>query len=128
MNSITNNNHISFPADMSGPNPSSVGIFPYINSAPTSDSHGLGIYQLTNVGASDATIRALVPVFISAFPYRKTLIAKIFLRQIFGYVDSPSISISDLVSTVASFFDISTAMTEREAETTAISIHNSIFV
>ena len=58
----------------------------------------------------------------------KAFIAKIFFRQILGYADSPSISSSDLVSTVASYFDISTAMTEREAETTAISIRNSIFV
>ena len=57
MNSSTNNSHLSFPANMSSPNHSSVGVFPQTSPVPNSDSHGFGIYQLTIVGASDTTIR-----------------------------------------------------------------------
>ena len=49
----------------------------------------------------------------------------IFFRQILGYTDSPSISISALVSTVAWNFDMSTAIAEHEAETAAVSIRDS---
>ena len=79
------------------------------------------------VGASDASICTRVLVSISAFPYRNTLIAKMLFRQILGYADSPSISISDLVSTVVSYFDMSTAMAERETKAVAISICDPIF-
>ena len=127
INSTTNNDYLSFPTDMSGPNPSAVGVSPQISSAPYFDSHGFGVCQLTTVGTSDATIRTLVLIPISASPYRKVLIAKIFFRQIFGYVDSPSISINDLVSTVSLYFDMSTATAEWEAEAAAIAIRDSIF-
>ena len=82
---------------------------------------------MTKTGASNATICTLVPVCISAPPYRKSLIAKLFFRQIHGHAESPSISYSDLVTTVATYFDMSTAMAEREAETAAHSIRDSIF-
>ena len=49
--------------------------------ARSTDQHGFGVYQLTTVGASTATIRTLVPVSISAPPYRKALIAKLFLNK-----------------------------------------------
>ena len=126
MNTTTNNN-LSFPADMSGPNPFSAGVFPQTATVSSSESNGFGVYQLTPVGASDATIRTLVPVSISALPYRKALIAKLFFRQILGYTDSPSISVSDLISTVASYFDMSTAMAEREVESVSVFIRSSIF-
>ena len=50
------------------------------NSAASSsiESHIFVFYQLTTVGVSDAPISTLVPVPISAAPYRKALIAKIF--------------------------------------------------
>ena len=95
--------------------------------ARSSDQHCFGVYQLTAVGASTATIRTLVPVSISAPPYRKALIAKLFFKQILGHAGSPSISCSDLVTTVATYFDMSTAMAEREAETAADSIRDSVF-
>ena len=82
MNSTTYNNNLSFPADMSGPNPSSAGVFSQIVSVLSSDPNSFGVYQLTPVGAGDATIRILVPVNISALPYRTSLIL--------GYADSPS--------------------------------------
>ena len=57
----------------------------------------------------------------------KALIAKLFFRQIIGHSRSPFISCSDLVTTIATYFDMSTAIAEREAETAADSIHDSIF-
>ena len=95
--------------------------------AHSTDQHGFGVYQLTTVGASVATICTLVTVFISVPLYRKVLIAKLSFRQILGHTGSPSISCSNLVTTVATYFDISIAMAEREAETAANSIHYSIF-
>ena len=127
MNSTTNNNHLSFSADMRGPDPSSVGVFSQTSSVSSSDSHGFGVYQLTTDGTSGVTIRTLVLVPISAFPFRKALIAKFFFRQILGYTDSPSISISYLISTVVSYFDMSTAIAKNEAEVVVISIRDSIF-
>ena len=42
-------------------------------------------------------------------------------------MDSPSITISELVSNNASYFDISSAIAEREAEVADISVRDSIF-
>ena len=81
MNNTTNNN-LSFPADMSDPNSSSACVFPQTATVSSSDPNSFGVYQLTPVGASDATIRTLVPVPISALPYRKALIDQFFFRQI----------------------------------------------
>ena len=44
------------------------------------ESSHLGVYQQTDVGAGDVSIRTLTPAAISAAPYRKALIAKIFFR------------------------------------------------
>ena len=95
---------------MSSSNPSSTCVFLQTTTVSSSDSHCFYFYQLTLVGASDATIHTLVPVLISALPYRKALIVKLFFRQILGFLDYPSISVNDLVSTVVSYFDMSTAM------------------
>ena len=40
----------------------------------STDSHGVGVYQLTTVGASDETIHTLVSVTLNVPPYRKALI------------------------------------------------------
>ena len=61
------------------------------------------------VCASDTTISTLVPLPISASPYCKALISKLLFRQILDYADSPSISIGELVTTVVSYFDMSTS-------------------
>ena len=45
--------------------------------ARSTAQHGFGVYQLTTVGASTATIRTLVPVSISVSPYRKALTAQL---------------------------------------------------
>ena len=91
------------------------------------DQHGFGVYQLTVFGTSDATIRTLVPISISAPSYRKVLIVELFFHQILGHAESPFLSFSDLVTTVATCFDMSTAIAERGAETAANSIRDSIF-
>ena len=82
---------------------------------------------MTLVGESDTTIRTFVPIPIRILPYRKALIAKLFFHQILGYADSPSIFVRDLVSTVASYFDTSTAMSQWEVEIASLSIRGSIF-
>ena len=74
--------------------------------------HGFDIYQMTTVGASEETIRTLVHIPISAPTYRNALITKNFFRQILNHTISLSVSISDLVSTVAIYFDMSTAQGE----------------
>ena len=81
---------------------------------------------MTAIGAGDVIIRTLVPVPISP-PYRKALITKSLFCQILGHEASPFIFFSDLVTTVATYFDMSTAMTERETKPAADSIRYSIF-
>ena len=101
--------------------------FPQTTTVSSSDPHAFGIYQLTPIGASNTTILTLVSVDISALSYRKVLISKIFFRQILGYTASPTIFVSDLISTITSYFDMNTAMAEREVESASISIRDSIF-
>ena len=98
-------------------------------SIPTrsNDQHVFGVHQLMAIGASNAIIRPLVPVPISAFPYCKALITKLFFRQILGHAASPSISFSDLVTSVDIYFDMSMAITEREVEKAVDSIRDSSF-
>ena len=61
------------------------------------------VYQQNLVGSGDVSVRTLVPAAISAAPYRKALIAKIFFRQILALTDTSSVSFSDLMSTVTVF-------------------------
>ena len=91
-----------------------------------SSSH-FGIYQQTSVGSGDVTTRTLVPVAISAEPYRKALIAKLLFRQILSLADAPSVSFSDLMTTVAFYFSINTGSSEREADASISFIRSSFF-
>ena len=84
-----------------------------------------GVHMQTPVGLSKFSIRILVPVPISVESYRKALIAKLFFHQILSLVDFPSVSVKDLMATVATYFDINTRSTEREAEAAAQSIFRS---
>ena len=84
-----------------------------------------GVYIQTPVGLSEFSIRTLVSVPISAEPYRQALIAKLFFHQILSLTDSPSVSVNDLMATVATYFDINTGSAEREAEAAAQSISRS---
>ena len=71
------------------------------NNGPT--SFYFCVYQQILVGSGDVSVRTLVPAAISAAPYRKALIAKIFFRQILALTDTSSVSFSDLMSTVTAF-------------------------
>ena len=86
-----------------------------------------GVYQQTPVGLSELSIRTLVPDAISAEPYRKALIEKLFFYQILSLTDSPSVFFNDLLATVAAYFDINTGSAEREAEAAAQSISRLFF-
>ena len=90
-----------------------------------SGSANFGVYQQTSVGLSELSIRTLVPDAISAEPYRKALIAKLFFHQILSLTDSPSVTFNDLLATVAAYFDINTGSAEREAEAAAQSLSRS---
>ena len=88
----------------------------------STDLHYFGVYHFTTVGVSEVAIRTFVPIPINAPPYRKALIVKLFFR-----VDTSSVSVSNLISTVTTYFDMSTTIIEREVEVSAISIRDSIF-
>ena len=90
-------------------------------------SSHFGIYQQTSVGSKEVTIRTLVPAVIFAEPYRKALIAKMFFRQILFLADAPSVSFSDLMTTVALYSSINTGSSEREAEAAVTSIRSVFF-
>ena len=65
----------------------------------------ISVYQQTTIGSSDVLIQTLVPVAISTAPYRKALITK----NLPPYpppplTDTPYISFSNLMTTVASSF------------------------
>ena len=91
-------------------------------------SSNFGVYQQTSIGSSDISIHTLVPDAISAEPYCQALIAKLFFYQIMTLSDTSSVSFSDLMSTVSSYFGLNTGSAKREAEFTIISIHNAFFL
>ena len=78
-----------------------------------------GVYQPTSVGSSEISIRTLVPDSTSTEPYRKVLVAKLFLQQMLPLSTNSSISFSDLMTTVAFYFGINTESTEREVASAA---------
>ena len=65
---------------------------------------------------------------ISAAPYRKALIAKIFFRQIFALTDTTFASFSYLITTVASYFTLTIGSADRETETTVANIRSNFFL
>ena len=81
-----------------------------------------GVYQQTPIGLSEHSIRTLVPDNINAEPYRKVLITKLFSHHILSLIDSPTVSLNDLMATVAACFDINTGSAEYEVEIAAPSI------
>ena len=90
-------------------------------------SSHFGVFQQTLVDCGDVSIRTLVPATISAIPYRKVLIANIFFRQILALSDTPSISFSDLMTTVASYSSLNMSAAERETETAVVTIRSNFF-
>ena len=87
----------------------------------------LGVHQQTPVRLSELSIRTLVPDNISADPYHKALIAKLFFHQILSLTDSPPVSFNDFLATVAAYFDINTESAERDAEAASQSISRCFF-
>ena len=81
-----------------------------------------GVYQQTPIELSELSIQTLVPDNINAEPYRKALIAKLFSHQILSLIDSPTVSLNDLMATVAACFDINTGSAEWEVKIAAPSI------
>ena len=86
------------------------------------------MYQQPSIVCSDISICTLVPDAISVEPYRKALIVKLLSRLIMTLADIPSISFSNLISTLASYFGLNTGSAEREAKKTAIGIRNAFFL
>lgn len=64
----------------------------------------------------------LVPGTISAEPYRKALIVKLFTYEITVLSNNSSVSFSDRMSAVASYLRLSTEFAKRKAEGAVISI------
>ena len=81
-----------------------------------------GVYQQTPVELGELPLSTHVPDNISAEPYRKALIAKLFFHKILSLTDSPSAFFNDLLATIAAYFDIITGSAEKEAEASAQSI------
>ena len=114
MHTTTNNNH---------------SISTVRNNAASSSttSHDFSVYQHTIVSVSEANIRTLVYVLINNASYHKAIIVRLYFCQILTHAETPSVSISALIFTVAVYFDISTIMAERKVEVAVSSIYHSIF-
>ena len=74
------------------------------------------IYQQNKIGSNEVSIRTLVPASISIENYRKALNAKICFRNILTLFITPSVSSSDFMTTVASYFRINMGSSERKVE------------
>ena len=86
-----------------------------------------GVYQQTPIELSELSIQTLVPDNINAEPYRKVLITKLFSHHILSLIDSPTVSLNDLMATVSACFDINTGSAEWEVKIAAPSISCSFF-
>ena len=76
----------------------------------------------------DLTIRTIVSPDISAEPYRKAMISILFFRRILSLYSPPSVTISDLTTTMAAYFAMPTGSAEREAERIMESVCHAFFV
>ena len=74
------------------------------------------------VGSSELTIRTIIPPTINTEPYRKAMII-FFFRRILSLSCPPSVSISDLTTTVAAYFVLLTDSAERIVD----SIRNAFY-
>lgn len=72
----------------------------------------LSVYQQTLVGSSEGsdegTTCTFAHVAISTDPYDKSLIVKLLFRQIRTFPNNPSVLLSNVIATVASYFSIKT--------------------
>ena len=103
-------------------------VTPSSTTSHTTVSSNFGVYQHTPIGSISISIRTLVPDVISVEPYRKALIATLLSHQSMNISDTPSVSFSDRMSTVASSLGLNTGSAEREAETAGIDIRNALFL
>ena len=99
----TNNNNVSTPT--------------VCNSGSTATISG--VYQQTLFGLSKISIHMLVFDAISAGPYLKALLTKLFIHCILDLSNNPSLFFSDLITTATSYFSINTGFIERETESAA---------
>ena len=60
-------------------------------------------------------------------PYRKALITEMMLHQILALSDTTSVSFSDLMTTVASYFDFNTESATKEVETVVARVRTDLF-
>ena len=98
------------------------------NAITTITNNNLSAYiaNTSVVNSAFFTIRRIVLPTISAEPYRKVIIAILFVRRIISLSSSPSVSLSDLTATVVAYFKLSTGSTEREAKRIVDSIRHAL--
>ena len=84
----------------------------YIANTSVVNSFFFKEYQDTAVEC-ELTIWTIIPPGISAEPYRKTIIVILFFHHILSLSSSPSVAISDLTATVATYCGIPTGSAER---------------
>ena len=97
------------------------------NTCVVNSASFFGGFQQTTVGSNDVTIHTIVPPAISAEPYRKVMAIILFFCRILALSNSPSISLSDLTTTVTLHFDVNTKVAEREAESIVESNYYDFF-
>ena len=103
-------------------------LYAYIaNTSVVNSVSFFGKFQDTAAG-SKLTIRTIFPPNISAETYRKEMIAILFFPRILSLSSSPSVTISDLTTTVAAYFAMPTGSAEREAERIVESVRHAFFV
>ena len=103
-------------------------LYAYIaNTSVVNSVSSFGKFQDTAAG-SKLTIRTIFPPNISAETYRKEMIAILFFPRILSLSSSPSVTISDLTTTVAAYFAMPTGSAEREAERIVESVRHAFFV
>lgn len=83
-----------------------------------------GVYQQTSIGSSDISTHILVPDAIIVELYRNALIIKLLFQKIITLSDNHSVSFSDIMSALASYFVLNTGSAEKETEPTVTDIRN----
>ena len=86
-----------------------------------------GSFKLLKVGCRDGTIRVPSAILMSEKPYRKAMVADSFFREVKALTVDSVFSSTDLVATIATYFDFNTSSAEIEAATAAERIRATIF-
>ena len=90
-----------------------------------STSSQFGVYQQTEIGFNEVSIRTLLPVSINFELYRKALIVKILFHKILTLFVTPSIFSSDIITTIVPYLGINTRSAERDTEVVVLSIRKT---